>query len=975
MAKSKVMKVFVHWEYDVHQLPSRATITKDVKRIREQVAMYGKIMQFHAYVPKWRLFPRESLKQLRVALSRRGVMPRSLSIDSKKKKESVILDNKIWGSCVKSRPQGVAIVVVSDRDFSALQTKVSALGSSLLILPNPGCTKGGNSLSKVPKNLTSSGGPNGSAVSKADSSASSVLLFWDYGRCPIPPVGKKRRERAVLRVTSCLKSYIVATLGNIAHLHAYISADNTPTLRDSLHAAGVELHTVQTGVKNIVSTHIIADVTALVKSQSSTRAIVLVAPNGQYSGLIKHLLEQGLDVVRIPLLPLEPNWREAAIVHHPSSAVGNRPSGPSTPLSQGNDLPLEVSVDSPDAYDSEAVAESDDEESSVTEYSDSSSDFDLPVNSEEHSHTEDALQLTEPRSTVSVYWDYGNIERTRDGGAETVKRIKSFAGEFGDITDFCAYFTSTGGAPGFLSKQMGSLDVDLRRVEYNGIGDAVDHQIMVDVAYCISQNRSAKTIVLISEDKDFKVLTSRILQEGVDVVCISKIPVAGTQATAVVYLAKDYKLSLELEDAVEGGLMTGEWSPVEGGSDRETSVPGTWKLCHEADGPAAFIFWDFADSPVPYEHRKDGRMPAGVQRIKMFASSFGFVRSFRAYDIGCQPCNQIDDIAIDLKEAGVDLCRVRPFTGAIDTIDEIMDDILGLANTRQSAPKDTIILISKSNGPRISALAERLLQDGFEFVRISEAPTEERAEGTAVIYRAPEFHGSLYGSEATSNVEAYSEEIWEVEAGERGPLAPANSPDDTDSEQSSRHSADSPVDFAPLSISSKMDSEDESIAEASVQAADIEDITLFLPASSDFDILNEWPLDFGELQVSGSTSLLGEAAIHPPRVVRKLNAGWEAEEEYDGVAESVLEFSDLDDWEECTNLGTPAKGNVIGTDTPLSRESSPNSDDMDTTQEVSGWSCLVTTRKRKQPTVDEVTVRPLIDMSRLRLRKRKKTIF
>ncbi|KAF5323055.1 hypothetical protein D9611_009375 [Ephemerocybe angulata] len=198
-------------------------------------------------------------------------------------------------------------------------------------------------------------------------------------------------------------------------------------------------------------------------------------------------------------------------------------------------------------------------------------------------------------STVSVFWDYDNCalskkELEKDGGASIIEPVKTFVRRFGILDHFCAYHsTAQGVPPRHLRTNLRNLGVLLRCIPHSGFKDSVDHHIMVDVAYAIRRRPSMKTVVIISNDRDFAVLIPRILWDGLDVVRIPRMQLRpGEKGSALVNFASECVWPQEFYESSEDSESDSSCSTSLGyDSDHSSSNSGPKQSSLSSDGDDA----------------------------------------------------------------------------------------------------------------------------------------------------------------------------------------------------------------------------------------------------------------------------------------------------------------------------------------------------------------------------------------------------
>ncbi|KAF5323056.1 hypothetical protein D9611_009374 [Ephemerocybe angulata] len=615
------------------------------------------------------------------------------------------------------------------------------------------------------------------------------------------------------------------------------------------------------------------------------------------------------------------------------------------------------------------------------------------------SHEASDLPTRKPSQRLFVYWDFEY--RSLSALGRDIHRIRSCIKCYGKRSSrFDAFLAKWEHlAPETLKRVKARAEVLGVRLRFlPAVTRKMEYSVMLDKKlWSHVQNSPLDTRVVLVTVHDCSALIDRITSHGLSVVLISSLKPANlipqmhspTASESGGSSVKSTLFGVSISEASKSQARSTILSTTKHDSCSSTladETPSKAKSIiedpqsEEEAASLVSVFWDYESLPVPKKKRRKGRLVSIANRLEPFFSRFGKVADFRAYV--SSPGNDPHNLRMALQEVNVEMHQVQPGTNS-PNFHRIMDDVASSIEKRPSTK--TIIIISRDENNRYGPLIEQLLLKGINVVRILTLPIRDEDEGTATVYASPEFKWELKNeSPSTQKGEASNpfglslhgdrgeeQEIEEKEV--EGELEE----DEEDEEHEEQQEEDDDDEVTDGDVD-----EDGS----TVQYLDVEDITLPFPSTLGLDTLSEWPLelydDIDDMPIPLADDKTESALIVPPKSDQQTSRGGvvasipynlssesEVEEELPDV-DFDLDLSDLDNWEELSSSGTRLKAG--DPDGHSSRESSIVSEFGETIDEVSGWACLVATRKRKIPMDED---RPLIDTSRLRLRKRNKTIF
>lgn len=340
-----------------------------------------------------------------------------------------------------------------------------------------------------------------------------VFIYWDYDSSPIP-YNEDGGAAIVARVHD-LKS-IAGSYGKIAHFNAYVSERSVVTqsglgmLEGLLATCKVKLHCIN----GVVDGKTMLEATAWSSVSYNPPDITILVVSGAVPAMPAHrnfTTELGSQVITISSLYEKLTASPTGITHTSAAPRTGRITLEETDWSNLRPESPRPSWSTPLELKRRAGS--------------------LDIEGEAVVPLEN--KFAKGDAPVFVYWDYDNSaipkeERMRDGGAAIIKRVKSFIASFGRIAYMGAYITVTQdkgyALPKGLKLGLEVAGVQVCCVRRNGVDDAVDHAIMVDIAYCISINPQLRTVVLITGDRDFSTVVSKVLSRGLDVVLIPGMP-------------------------------------------------------------------------------------------------------------------------------------------------------------------------------------------------------------------------------------------------------------------------------------------------------------------------------------------------------------------------------------------------------------------------------------------------------------------
>lgn len=334
---------------------------------------------------------------------------------------------------------------------------------------------------------------------------SKVLIYWDYESCPIPSQDYEsgKHEKVIQSLKSAAGSY-----GKLSTFCAYI---HEPA--ESLVAT---LKNRKVGVcrSSFPREDIIVDAALSLRASNATpqnTTFVFISTTGSFVTLITKLRALGCPVVLLPSLrgSFRAEFRKSAAESTSSQVIEAVHAPRSSSISEHSER------ETPSGSASEAGSPPPSLEAQAT----TGVQHPQPVGSK-------------ATREVAIFWDYENCPLRRkvlhaEGPEEMAaifNRIKGIACQRAHrLLGFYAYIATKGGLrkeP--LGTKLEAFSIELRCIPaISGCREVVDHEIMVDIVSALQENKDLKTIALISEDRDFSVLTESLVSRGLTVLLLA----------------------------------------------------------------------------------------------------------------------------------------------------------------------------------------------------------------------------------------------------------------------------------------------------------------------------------------------------------------------------------------------------------------------------------------------------------------------